>query len=173
MSFSVIDEIVSGTKKKKKKTSYETMEAPGNGPGSTREQREGLKPFQLISREVCTNTSTVSEKEKESRTSLLERWWIRRRSCTSCLADTEPASAAAFAARWGPDHLCPFSLDKIRKILCIYRYTCGQITWTLFPLTHPEFCLRLGTNFTNCDSPRLRPPQRWTPVICLQRVWGV
>lgn len=90
-----------------------------------------------------------------------------------CLADTEPASAAAFAARWGPDHLCPFSLDKIRKILCIYRYTCGQITWTLFPLTHPEFCLRLGTNFTNCDSPRLRPPQRWTPVICLQRVWGV
>lgn len=82
MSFSVIDEIVSGTKKKKK-TSYKTMEAPGNGPGSTREQREGLKPFQLISREVCTNTSTGSEKERESRTSLLERWWIRRRSCTS------------------------------------------------------------------------------------------
>lgn len=124
MSFSVIDEIVSGTKKKKNKTSYETMEAPGNGPGSTREQREGLKPFQLISREVCTNTSTGSEKERESRTSLVD--W--EEVLHVCLADTEPASAAAFAARWGPDHLCPFSLDKIRKILCIYRYTCGQIT---------------------------------------------
>lgn len=71
--------------------------------------------------------------------------------------------------RWA----CPLSLKEIRKILCIYRHF-----WTkhLFPLTYPELCFRLGANSTNSYTTCLRllrslgPPQRWTSVICLQRV---
>lgn len=100
--------------REQKRPNYKLQKPSETGPGHPESSEKDSELFQLISCEVCTNTSTGSRARVSRRPDSEEVLHI----CLDLPRQPPLLLTGTLICFFTP---CPLSLDKIRKILCIYR----------------------------------------------------